>query len=197
MTSISGGIKKKERVRVDKKQVLLDFKMAYAKAINNICNKWIHDSDYRKDEIKTNVRECEDFGTVRMIYQPGKIDEEKEKSWVEKGHVLFIFTNPRSAKDIKKVTDSVEKMLLEDYKQAKKDSRNTWLSEYTEENFTNIMRLIKPIEFYKPDTWKMTFTPFDDLDGNAKYGWIPKKIQILLGIFDEEKYRHICNYIAN
>ena len=195
MSSISGGIKKKERVPVDKKQVLLDLKLAYAKAINNICNKWIHDSDYRKDEVKTNVRECEDFGTVRMIYQPGKVD--KEKYFVEKGHVLFIFKNPRSAKDIKKVTDSVEKMLFEDYKQAKKDCGNTWFSEYTEENFTNIMRLIKPIEFYKPDTWKMTFTPFDDIYGKGKYGWIPKKIQILLGIFDEERYKLFCNFIGN
>lgn len=187
------GVEKKPTLN---KEFIKDFKKAYFKVINDITNERIHDEDSANNYYNTEVKNLEEVGCIKILYQPGKKDSD---DLVEEGHFLFFFSNPirKVEKDeMKKIMKEAEQILISDYHSMKKDCNGKWYQNYKSETFDGILDITKPFQEIKKNTWKLSFRPLDDVDGKGSRGWIPKKIQEFLGIFDQEWYDEIVEKIS-
>lgn len=170
---------------------LQDFKNAYATILNNICCKWIRDEDSSNDYDNVSVKQCFTFGNIKIIYQPSQDGDDVI------GHVLMIFSKSIPKKEMNKIVGEVNKMLMDDYYELKEKCGGKWYTDYKKEDVFNILGLKKDFAEYKTSTWKLSFLTSDYTHSNGRLGWVPKRIQEYLGIFDEEYYNEVAEIITN
>jgi len=174
------------------KEFQQDFEKAYATILNNLTNEWIRNSDSSNDYYATAVRHVKEFGSVKIIYQPTQGED-----GVEKADIL-LFTpkiNRFDKAEMRKIMAKYDAILVEDYRNMKKDCDGKWFTEYEKEDANTILQIKKPFAEYKPNMWKMSWRVWDDIHGKGNFGWIPKQIQQFLDCFNESWYEEICEGI--
>ena len=188
---LKNGVEKKPTYN---KQFIEDFEKTYATILNNITNEWRHDQDSANDYENVRTKQVFEIGNIKTIFQPTPSED-----FIEKAHVM-IFTpkiNKQDKIQMKNIITKCNDIIFTDYQNMKKDCQNKWFTKYKNEHIYTILQISKPLEEYKPNMWKLTFEPLNDIHGNGSLGWIPKKIQQFLGCFDEEWYKEVCERIID
>jgi len=180
------------------KEFVENFKKAYLTIFYNICQKWIQDEDSCNNYYQTCVRQVEEFEFMKVVFQPGKQDED---DLVPEAHVLILVDKKVPIKKLekeamRKVQKEVNEILLTDYYEFRKATNDKWYREVPKSpTAEQVLDIYSPLKEFKKNCWKLSFRINDDMHGPGSRGWVPKRISEFLGEENEEWYKEVVENI--
>jgi hypothetical protein len=136
---------------MDKTLVFEDIQIAYAKTLDSIFSKWVHDDDGANNYFQCQVKKTKKMNSVQLIYQPiGSPDD-----YLDTACVLIVPTKECGVKfteevfqEAKPYLDKVEEKLI--------DSINIfitkyggWMESFGSKSFKDILRILEPLHLEK------------------------------------------------
>ena len=145
------------------KEFIQEFREVYASIIYDMCNCHTFHDDGNCFYYGMAVRcTTDDFKYFTYIYQP---TYDPSEGIVEVANFIIIVKNYTMTKEdkaqMKIIQKEVESILIDDFKNIMKITKNTWFHPINDFCFNDILEIIKPMEEIGKNKFKIKYKPFN------------------------------------
>ena len=171
------------------KELVRDFKKAYANSVVDVCRYLTHDDN--GDERLRGNGYLSQYGLVKTVYQQGMPVEGE----IEEAHIIFsidksVKCNSQTFEKMVEVVEEVEGLLVEDFMEMMEKTNGEWFRSVDWTKASSILDLNSRMCQKSSNCWKFSFEPIDDPQGTLRAGWVPTRVKALYGKVNEDDYQH-------